>query len=60
MSNPFGSKDYYGILGLASDASEEDIGRAFRRRAKALHPDRNRNAESAVEAAKEFCTIQEA
>jgi DnaJ-class molecular chaperone len=33
------SKNYYLILGIASDASNEDIKTAFRRRARELHPD---------------------
>jgi len=31
--------DYYGVLGIAPDASDEDIQRAFRRLAKLWHPD---------------------
>lgn len=34
-------RDYYEILGLAREASEEDIKKAFRRRARELHPDVN-------------------
>jgi curved DNA-binding protein CbpA len=33
------SKNYYVILGVASDASGDDIKSAFRRRAMELHPD---------------------
>ncbi|MBN2495660.1 MAG: J domain-containing protein [Deltaproteobacteria bacterium] len=33
--------DYYGILGIAPNASTAEIKRAFRRRAHVLHPDRN-------------------
>ena len=32
-------KDYYVILGIASDASLEEVKSAFRRRAMELHPD---------------------
>jgi molecular chaperone DnaJ len=32
-------KDYYVILGIASDASLEEVKSAFRRRARELHPD---------------------
>ncbi|HOX02063.1 MAG TPA: DnaJ domain-containing protein [Candidatus Paceibacterota bacterium] len=35
------SKNYYLILGIAADASREDIKNAFRRRALELHPDRS-------------------
>lgn len=33
--------DYYQILGVAQDASQESIKKAFRRKAKVLHPDVN-------------------
>jgi curved DNA-binding protein CbpA len=31
--------DFYAVLGVAPDATEDEIGRAFRARAKQLHPD---------------------
>ena len=34
-------KDYYGILGVAPDASPDEIKRAFRRLARDTHPDAN-------------------
>ncbi len=34
------AKSYYAILGIASDASQEDIKAAYRRLAKETHPDR--------------------
>jgi hypothetical protein len=34
-------KDYYEILGVASDANQETIRRAFRQKARRLHPDVN-------------------
>ncbi len=35
-------RDYYEVLGLAKDASPEDIKKAFRQQALKYHPDRNR------------------
>jgi curved DNA-binding protein len=35
-------KDYYAILGVAKDASQEDIQRAYRRLARKYHPDINK------------------
>ena len=39
-------QDYYAVLGVARNASEEDIRRAFRRMAMEYHPDRNKNADA--------------
>jgi molecular chaperone DnaJ len=36
-----GTKDYYKLLGLSKDASQEDIKKAFRRLARKYHPDLN-------------------
>ena len=39
-------QDYYSVLGVARNASDEDIRRAFRRKAMEYHPDRNKNADA--------------
>jgi molecular chaperone DnaJ len=41
-----GTTDYYEILGVARDASESDIKKAFRRRARETHPDVNGSADA--------------
>src|SRR5690554_122003 len=37
---------YYDILGLPENASEEDIRRAYRRKAKEFHPDINKSPDA--------------
>ncbi len=37
-----GERSYYDVLGVAADARQEDIKRAYRALAKAYHPDVNR------------------
>ena len=39
-------KDYYEVLGLNKDASDEDIKRAFRKLAKQYHPDVNKDPDA--------------
>src|SRR5678815_2370579 len=34
-------RDYYDVLGVAKDASDEDIKKAYRKQAMKHHPDRN-------------------
>jgi len=49
-------KDHYADLGIASDATSEQIKKAYRRKARQLQPDRN----SAADAADKFRAVQEA
>lgn len=52
------SKNYYDILGINKDASEEDIKKAYRKMAVKWHPDKNPNNKS--EAEEKFKIISEA
>ncbi len=38
--------DYYDVLGVSSNDSEEEIRKAFRKKAMEYHPDRNRNPDA--------------
>lgn len=48
------TKDYYRIMGLTPNASEEEIKRAYRKLAMEYHPDRNRDHPKNVEKLKEI------
>jgi len=47
-------KDYYRVLGVAKDASTEDIRKAYRKLARKYHPDVNPNNKEAEERFKEI------
>ncbi len=52
------SRDYYEILGVSKDASEQEIKKAFRKKAMEYHPDRNK-APDAEEKFKEVANAYE-
>ena len=39
-------RDYYDVLGVSAQASEEDIRKAFRAKAMEYHPDRNKASDA--------------
>lgn len=52
-------RDLYEVLGVARDASERDIKKAYKRLAMKFHPDRNQGNEQAAEKFKEVKSAYE-
>jgi len=52
--NYLAKRDYYEVLGLTKNASEEDIKKAFRKLALKYHPDKNQGDKEAEEKFKEI------
>ncbi|MDN5740465.1 molecular chaperone DnaJ [Corynebacterium casei] len=53
------ARDYYGILGVESNASEQEIKKAYRKLARKYHPDVNPGDEEAAEKFREASLAQE-
>ena len=51
---PIGQKDYYEVLGVDKNATEQEIKKAYRRLARKYHPDVNKDDENATEKFKEI------
>jgi len=59
MSAQAGKRDYYEVLGVARDAGDGEIKKAFRRLARELHPDVNSHDPAAEEKFKEAAEAYE-
>ena len=54
-----GGRDYYAVLGVARDAAEADIKKAYRKLAMTYHPDRNNGDKTAEEKFKQITEAYE-
>ena len=52
-------RDYYEVLGVANDASQDDIDSAYRKKALKYHPDSNPDDEDAIARFKEAAEAYE-
>lgn len=57
--NPMNYKDYYKILGVDKNASQDDIKKAYRKLAVKYHPDKNPNDKKAEEKFKDIAEAYE-
>ena len=53
-------RDYYEVLGVAKDASEDDIKKAYRKLSRKYHPDANINNPNKAQAEEKFKEVQQA
>ena len=53
------ARDYYGILGVGKDATDQEIKKAYRKLARKYHPDVNPGDEEAAEKFREISLAQE-
>lgn len=60
MADSDDGRSFYALLGVSPTATEDEIRRAYRQLATALHPDKVRNAAQHDEASELFTRIQEA
>mmetsp|Transcript_10189 Transcript_10189/g.22557 ORF Transcript_10189/g.22557 Transcript_10189/m.22557 type:complete len:634 (+) Transcript_10189:190-2091(+) len=58
VANAASAKDYYEVLGIARDASEADLKRAYKKLALKWHPDKNPDQKELAQ--KEFIAVQQA
>ncbi|SOV20368.1 heat shock protein 40, type II [Plasmodium sp. gorilla clade G2] len=59
-SSKIDETDYYAVLGLTKDCTQDDIKKAYRKLAMKWHPDKHQNEEDKIEAERKFKLIGEA